>query len=148
MMNWIAEAIRVFDVPRPEHFTDYNHCEECAEHDETLCNEDYGTISLEELGNPGWDPLCFCHAEGLKYYMPGLIRLCIESLDDRFYFSQLLFHLEYKGENNRLFNSCSDEQKRFVADFIHHMINDYAGKLEDHFAADDALRAYDLWHQE
>ena len=33
----IDEAVQIFGkVARPEHFTDFTHCSECAEHDSTL----------------------------------------------------------------------------------------------------------------
>jgi hypothetical protein len=44
---------------RPEHFTDFQHCCECAEHDELLRSRDLDTLRVEDVGNPGWDPLCF-----------------------------------------------------------------------------------------
>jgi hypothetical protein len=40
-----TEALGILDAafgpcPRPEHFTNDKHCEECAEHDELLRNRD------------------------------------------------------------------------------------------------------------
>ena len=98
----INEATKVFaEVPRPEHFTDYEHCCECAEHDQTLLNATIDTIGLDELGNPGWDPVCFASAEGKQYYFPAFVRLSLDSIDHEFYFGQLLFHLEGSGAGNR-----------------------------------------------
>src|SRR4030095_7043061 len=74
-------AKQLFQMPKPEHFTNYRHCCECAEHDETLLAYDVNTIGVEQLGNPGWDPLCFATAEGLLYYLPALIRLTIDTMD-------------------------------------------------------------------
>lgn len=59
-------------VPRPEHFTDFTHCCECAEHDEALRSRDRASLRIEDVGNPGWDPLCFCSAEGIAYFFPAL----------------------------------------------------------------------------
>jgi hypothetical protein len=36
VMDWIQQATQLFNVPKPVHFTNYRHCCECAEHDETL----------------------------------------------------------------------------------------------------------------
>ncbi len=49
----------IFNAPKPTHFGNHQHCCECAEHDETLLAHDVDSMSLEQLGNPGWDPLCF-----------------------------------------------------------------------------------------
>lgn len=37
-MDWLKEAKRIFNISKPEHFTNYKHCDECAEYDETLLN--------------------------------------------------------------------------------------------------------------
>ena len=86
--DWIDEAARLFQADKTDRLTNHNHCEECAVHDQTLINSSIDTIGLEQLGNPGWAPICFCSDEGKKYYMPSLIRLRIETIDDEFYFEQ------------------------------------------------------------
>ena len=83
-MDWISEAKRIFRMAKPEHFANYEHCEECEEHDQTLINSSIDTIGFGELGNPGWDPICFSSTEGKKYYMPSFIRLSLETMDDDF----------------------------------------------------------------
>ena len=145
-MYWIEEAKNIFKIVKPEHFTDYRHCEECAEHDETLLKSNIETIGLDELGNPGWDPICFCSEEGIKYYMPALIRLSLETLANDFYFGQFLFHLEYDGKNNKLLQSCSIEQRKFIADFIDHMIVNHAETIDENLCSDDVLRVSELWN--
>jgi len=144
-MNWILEAKRVFDVPKPEHFTNYKHCEECAEHDETLINSDIDTIGLDELGKPGWNPICFCSEEGQKYYLPAFIRLSLETMSDDFYFGQFLFHLEYDGENNKLVNSCSQAQRNYIASFLQYAIENYSSEIEQNSYDNEVLRAHEIW---
>jgi hypothetical protein len=80
-MDWIQEARRQFKGPKPAHFTNYPHCCECAEHNAVLTASDVNSIGLQQLGNPGWDPLCFAAVEGLLYYLPALIRLTLETMD-------------------------------------------------------------------
>ena len=144
-IDWPSRARELFAVPRPQHFTNYTHCCECADHDETLCNSDVDSIGLDELGNPGWDPLCFCTAEGLLYYAPALIRISLESADDDFYFSQLLFHLDYEGADNRFLNACSPAQRKFIGDFVNYMILTYTEQLDGCFDEDIALRVAEFW---
>jgi hypothetical protein len=52
-MDWIQEAKRLFNGPKPVHSTNYRHCCEYAEHDDTLMTADVDTIGLQQLGNPG-----------------------------------------------------------------------------------------------
>ena len=59
---------------RPEHFTNYTHCCECAEHDDLLRSRDRVTLSIADVGNAGWDPICFVTNEGFQYYLPALVR--------------------------------------------------------------------------
>jgi hypothetical protein len=90
-------------TPRPEHFTDYRHCEECAEHDETFRSHTPQSIGFDELGNMGWDPVCFVSVEGYRYSMPAFARLVLNGGEDRetpdglpycqSYLDQFLFHL-------------------------------------------------------
>lgn len=144
-MDWINEAKRIFCMDKPKHFTNYKHCEECEEHDQTLVNSSIDTISLEELGNPGWDPICFSSAEGKKFYMPALIRLSLETIDDDFYFGQLLFHLEADGANNNLFISCNSEQREYIKTFIEYIILQHSEQLVIQHYENEALRVQEIW---
>jgi len=144
-VDWFDEAKQAFAVEKPEHFTDFDHCEECAKHDETLRSTSVEEIGLDELGNPGWDPMCFCSAEGMKYYLPAMVRLSIETIAGECYFEQLLFHLAYDGEKNRLLQCCSAQQRDYVAKFLGHMILAHPVELEENISADTALSAYELW---
>lgn len=144
-IDWIKEAKRLFSCEKPDHFTDYKHCEECLEHDETLLGRTIDTIGLEELGSPGWDPLCFCTAEGIKYYMPALIRLSLTTIKDEFYLEQLLFHLERDGRNNDLVVACSKEQREFIVKFIEYILLNYTNELECNCCENEVLRVLEIW---
>ena len=147
-MDWKQQAKLIFKVPKPAHFSDYEHCCECAEHDQTLLTFDVDSIGLAELGNPGWDPLCFSSAEGLIYYLPALIRLTLDTMDkpQDTYLDQMLFHLIYDGPGNRLFSACSKEQREFVAAFLEYLVERYSSQMDAQaFTADDILRAHEIW---
>jgi len=45
--------------PRPRVFTNADHCCECAEHNQTLSAHTPESLSVDDVGNPGWDPICF-----------------------------------------------------------------------------------------
>ncbi|HEY3282710.1 MAG TPA: hypothetical protein VGN26_10585 [Armatimonadota bacterium] len=78
-------------VPRPSVFVREScWCCECQEHNETLAGHTPGTISLEQLGNAGWDPICFASDDAFLYYLPAMARLALES---GCYWEHLLFHL-------------------------------------------------------
>jgi len=146
-MDWTQQATRLFNGPKPEHFTNYRHCCECAEHDATLLAYDVDSIGIEQLGNPGWDPLCFASMDGLLYYLPALIRLTLETMDtpQKRYLDQLLFHLIRDGKDHELVRACSPEQRAFVAEFLAYVIDQYSAKLDGCTYADDLLKAYEMW---
>lgn len=147
-MDWKQEARRLFSVPKPAHFTNYQHCCECAEHDQTLINCDVDSIGVEQLGNPGWDPLCFCSEEGFIYYMPALVRLTLDTIADpqRTYLDQMLFHLIHDGKDNRIVKACSREQREFVARFLEYLVEQYSDEIEATLCYDDdVLKAHDIW---
>ena len=147
-MDWKQQAKLVFNVPKPTHFGNYQHCCECAEHDQILSASDVDSIGLEQLGNAGWDPLCFSSAEGLLYYMPAMIRLTLDTMHDprEAYLDQLLFHLIRDGMGNMVVTACSKEQRAFVAGFLEYLVENYAARIDaGTFSSDDVLRAHEIW---
>lgn len=147
-MDWKQQAKLIFDMKKPVHFTNYEHCCECAEHDETLLAYDIDSIGLRQLGHPSWDPLCFSSAEGLMYYMPALVRLTIDTIDNpqETYLEQMLFHLIQDGESNRLVSACSKEQREFIAGFLEYLIEHHSTRIEAGvFDSDNILKAHEIW---
>ena len=143
--DWITRAKRLFTEPRPEHFTNYNHCDECREHDETLRQSDVDSIGMEQLGNPGWDPICFCSVAGKKYYLPALIRLALTTLDDECYLDQLLFHLAWDGPDNALFVACNSAQRSFIAEFCNELLELHTDRIDELSLGDELLSVYQIW---
>ncbi|HEY7062366.1 MAG TPA: hypothetical protein VII06_12885 [Chloroflexota bacterium] len=127
-------------VPRPEHFTDYEHCCECAEHDATLRTATPDTIGLRELGNAGYDPICFITVEGFHYYLPALARLAF-GRGDAYYLDQLLFHLQWPPER---LSTLAPEQRaalRAVLEYVFEIRFDEIASERDREALLDAIGA-------
>jgi hypothetical protein len=111
LMDWTQHAKQLFQMPKPAHFTNHCHCCECAEHDATFVAHDVDSIGIEQLGNPGWDPLCFVSPEGFLYYLPALIRITLDTMakPQERYLDQLLFHLIRDGKDHDLVRACSPD---------------------------------------
>ena len=111
--------------PRPEHFTNYQHCCECAEHDDTLCSRDPDTLSMDDIGSPAWDPICFITPEGFTYYMPAFARLVLDEPDPKWgwYGSQFLFHLCHDGVRNVRYQACTPQQRASVTTLLQHILD-------------------------
>jgi hypothetical protein len=109
---------------KPEHFTDYSHCDECEDHDQVLRARTRETLHREDLGNAGWDPLNFPSEQGIAYLFPALARFAL--LPDvwrhhSWYGSQLLFHLSWDGGSNRFLAWCSPTQQDAVYELLKHL---------------------------
>jgi hypothetical protein len=136
--------------PRPKHFTDHTHCEECAEHDEVLRSRDVHSLRIEDVGNPGWDPICFTSAEGFAYYLPGLARLTLAEPVEKhgWYGTQFLFHLCHEGRQNRRLLACTPSQRRAVVDLLRHLVETRASLADTYSCADDLFEALEIWSDE
>lgn len=142
----LNEIVAAFGkVERPEHFTNYKHCEECAEHDELLRNRDCQTLNVSDVGNPGWDPICFCSAEGIAYFMPALARIALEQPINEYgwYGSQLIFHLWSGGEYNAFFNYCNAQQRKAIVSLVEYFVESRTTLAE--FDADEIFQVIELW---
>jgi hypothetical protein len=150
-----AEDIKALDTiaevfhpcSRPRHFTDHEHCVECAEHDQTLLLKNVNTLSIDDVGNVGWDPICFVSTDGFLYYLPALARLCLDdpTYNHGWYGNQFFWHLISNGPQNARYLASTPEQQRAVVTFIEYVIESRRELLDEYFAADDALNALQIW---
>jgi len=131
--------------PRPEHFTDYTHCRECADHDSVLLEHTPRSIGHSELGNAGWDPICFVSTAGFAYYLPALARLALSPEDSQhgWYGPQLLFHLGTDDYNRYL--GFSAHQREAVATLLNHILSTRAALADGYGCSDELLHAVSLW---
>ena len=92
------------------------------------------TISLNELGNPGWDPICFVSSiDGFRYYLPAFARLSCGKGDD-YYLGQFLFHL-----NSGRISELSQAERTAVADFLEELADCISEEIDQNLDADDML---------
>jgi len=134
-------------IEPPEHFTNFTHCCECAEHDDLLRSRNRETLRIEDVGNPGWDPLCFTSSQGIAYYFPALARLALSPpvYGYGWYADQLLFHLYSGFRDNEFFRYCNPQQRAAVATFLSHIIESRAALVDELTSCDEFLRCYELW---
>ena len=151
-MKTDAEVLAAVDaafgaVRKPHHFTNYQHCEECAEHDETLRSHDRDTLRVEHVNNPGWNPMCFCSVEGTAYYMPTLARFALAPPAHEYdwYGDQLLFHLAGDGANNSFYEHCNAAQRQAVAGLLAHFVEARPVQVEQSLSTDELLRTHERW---
>jgi hypothetical protein len=155
-----AEILRrineVFSAcPRPEHFTNYTHCEECLDHDEVLRSRDLETLGMADVGSGGWDPICYISAEGYAYYFPAFARLVLDSPDPHWgwYGPQFIRHLIYDPnsivdvESNGRFSHFTVDQRMAVAEILEHLMETRAELVDACMCADNLLYAHEIWSE-
>ncbi|HXK33624.1 MAG TPA: DUF6714 family protein [Dehalococcoidia bacterium] len=136
-----------FAAPRPEHFTNFQHCCECAEHDATLMSRDIDTLTQDDVGMQSWDPICFATEEAFAYYLPALARLALgpEHPQWGWYGEQLIRHLEMDGARNRRWTHCSPVQRRAVARLLEHISDTRRDLVRAYDLEPELLRAWEAW---
>ena len=136
------------DIEKPEHFTNYTHCDECEEHDNTLRSRTRINITRQDLGNPGWDPITFTNAQGIAYYFPALVRFSlVPSLDNGcgWYGEQLIYHLSYISHNQFL-AYCNKQQREAVVMLLKHLGSGRGQWVLVHLS--ELEKAINLWSQD
>ena len=135
ILKEIQEAFR--DVIRPEKFIRGTcSCDECMEHNQTLATHTPDNITMNELGNPGWDPMCFANDQAFAYYLPALVRLAFE---EDAYGDQLLFHLNSPGRLEIL----NDRQTRAILDALWLLVDTQAVEIKrnlDYYSLEEAIK--------
>lgn len=135
-------------VEKPDHFTQYTHCCECKEHDDTLRARTRDTLRRKDLGGAGWDPVNFCSAEGIGYLFPALARFALlPSLwrDHDWYGSQLIWHLSYEGGSNRFLAWCSPKQCDAVYELLQHLQETRLQDVRNYGDEDSLTSALNAW---
>ncbi len=132
-MKELAKIQEVFCSNKPTQFVDPNHCSECEDHNQVLLAHTLDTISLAELGNPAWDPICFVAQPGFKYYLPALARLSLGT-GDHYYLGQLLFHL-----NADRIREFTRPEASAVADFLEALVESIPEEIDLNLDSDGVL---------
>ena len=137
----LADVSRVFGaVSRPAKFTDHAGCSECEEHDETLQAHTTESLTANEIGSAGWNPITMCTPDAFRYWMPALARLALTPEDDTWGWSgELLIqsHLRRNGPRNERWLACTPDERECIARFLEHVIE----------TRDDIIQRYDMQHQ-
>jgi hypothetical protein len=146
----ISDAYRVFSsFSRPEHFTNYDHCEECAEHDETMRECSLSDIGPEQVGNPGWSPIPFLTDDAFGYVLPRLLEMALENISnsdsDPFVFQYLLALTPLP--ENRSFSYFTPEQINTVRQSLYYIRDQLGSLVADECCEENLDEAITLWQK-
>jgi hypothetical protein len=134
-------------IQRPKEFVDVTHCDECKEHNETLLETNCEEIGLKELGNPGWDPICFVRPQGFLYYFPALVRLVFDDKSNNEFLDSFLFHSTYEGVKSRFFVHFNEQQISATLDLMLFLKFNWKKKVEKMGLVKELAQAVTLWEK-
>jgi hypothetical protein len=137
------------EVERPTHFTDFAHCQECAD-DATLLARPRERLRRKDLGTSGWDPVTFTSAQGLAYLMPTLARFAFAPGGRKcgWYGDQLAWHLSCDGCANRLFQACTVVQRSAVRILVEHLVAGRSKVISENCCEREYSEALEVWQGE
>lgn len=120
-------------VIRPKKFTVEDGDPECMDHDALLKSRTRETLSIDDVGNAGYDPLCECLPEGIAYFFPTLARFALSNPVNSFswYGGQLIFHLSSNNKENKFLCYCSKLQRAAVASLLEYIIDNCEDLIHD-----------------
>jgi hypothetical protein len=135
-------------IERPEHFTNWMHCDECWEHDETLRGIDLATMTVEDVPSESWDPITMCTPHALAYLIPTLARMALapEHAEWGWYGDRLIHQLAWNGPSNERWRFCTPAQRRAVLALLEHIMNTRGGLVRSYYVCEEYLfQAIDTW---
>ena len=137
------------ECERPQHFTNYKHCWECFEHDQTMQNAALRTLSAKSMGTSGWGPLSFLTEQGFAHYMPRLIELALANetteYDDPFV-DLLVFQLSPDNGFDR-FATYNLRQSTAILNSLRYMLPGEILDVEDEILSEDITQAISYWEK-
>jgi hypothetical protein len=135
-------------IEKPAHFTDYQCCEECFEHDQLLISRNNDTLKIEDVGNIVWQPITYCSGEGFAYYMPALARLALSepTYEYGWYGETLEIHLSFFDGKNRLYEYCNEEQRKAISKFMTYLVETRGDLILAEEQRDEFAALASKWH--
>jgi hypothetical protein len=143
----LAEMRAAFAIDRPEHFTNYQHCCECYEHDCELMVRDLDTLAIEDVGSQAWNPITFATPEGFAYYLPALARLALDPMPKGWdwYGYIILFELRRDGPRNDRWLYATPPQRAAVGALLEHLYETRKQEIADYDCEYELLEALEIW---
>ena len=117
---------------RPDHFTKFDHCPECAEHDESLRSLGLNEIGPIQVGHSGYGPISFLTAEALAYCMPRFLEMVLmdennDQGDD--FIGDFIWHLAPTEDFDR-FSGYTNKERTAVLDTLDYIYESMHGVVK------------------
>ncbi len=131
---------------RPQVFNDFlNVDDEFREHNALLQSRDHESLSREDLGSVGWNPVGCMNVAGWRYWLPALGRIALstETADRGYFMWDLLVYLK-NPESNPAFLLFTRHEREAVARFLKEATPFVRGNLEPEVEVEYDLKPVQL----
>lgn len=143
--EWYHRSRQVFDQPKPSKFTTCD-CLECRDHEILLSANDLDTIKQEVCGGSGLTAIRFSSVQGQLYYMPALVRTCLQTIGQGVFLEEFLRFLDPPPNKQKtLLEQCNQEQREFVAELLSTLIETCSGEVDRDGQSDEILICFEKW---
>jgi hypothetical protein len=132
---------------KPGRFMIHTDCMECDDHDALLRSRDVDTLTLRDVGNVGWDPICYISPKGFAYFFPALARIALTPSTHvhDWYGPLFLLHLTNEGQFSRFFSHFSPLQRETVVLLLRHIGETRQCEIDTENCSADLQTAMNLW---
>lgn len=145
----IARAYQLFSqYEKPLHSTNYKHCEECKEYDELLNKITREQLSIEDIGTECWGPIPFLLPEATAYYMPRLIELALENVNNKDQSPYINQFINQTGTNpnRKSYSLFMPEHKQVIYQALEFINQNYRVIVEEHCWENGLDETLAAWH--
>jgi hypothetical protein len=132
---------------KPQHSTNYTHCEECAEHDALLANVTRKSLSIDHIGTVAWSPVPFLVPEAMAYYFPRLAELAMLNVVNKEgdpYILQFINTMS-SGPHNQQFVLFEKKHRQFVSALLQLIHQKHGELIRSHSWTDTLDKAILEW---
>jgi hypothetical protein len=134
---------------RPESFiVDWEASKECSEYEKRLRARSVETLTRNDVGDIGRDPLNFISPEGFLYFFPALARLALQEPagnGSTWFGERLPAYLTNNLSKNKHLKACNEAQKRAVVTLLDHLKRTRFSHFDEWVGREDLRIALEIW---
>lgn len=145
----INESYKAFErFKQPARYTIHGDwCNECKEHEERLNKITRRLLTINQIGRSSWSPIPNLNPEAMAYFLPRLIELAVENVNDFEgdpFISRFLFWVMHGPETDAHKLLCKNH-KQIVLKTLLFIRNHYSDVIEDECMDEELDIAIKKW---
>jgi hypothetical protein len=146
--SFVEDTYKLFEsFSKPQFATDFNHCEECQDHNDEVNGVSRRELSPEQIGTVCWGISSFLTPHAMGYYIPRFIELAVKGHSDKEGAPYMCLFINQIGLNSasKQFLLFSKEQRQAVRDSLVILKVHHINTLAEYCWDDDLEIAINQW---